>query len=212
MPFLSTSLSAEWVASGSGSMFSRKPVRYAEKVERKKHRMRVIWFIVLFVILSSLVRSVIIQSWQIRDQAMSPSLVVGDVVLAIPLWSVFSSVPFSFSGPLHQGDLVLVDDGASRVTPSALLAVDAILRFFTFQRFSILEAQYGRNFGLPDVMRIKSIIRKNRDNKPAVFYILEHDTGKTSAGAPADSEVQASRIRAKLVFRIWPIRRVGPLT
>lgn len=212
MPFLSTSPSAEWAVSGSGSMFARRPVRYAEKVERKKNRLRAIWFVVVFIILSSFIRGVVIQSWQIRDQTMNPSLVVGDVVLAVPFWSIFSSAPFSFSGPLHQGDLVLVDDGASEVTPPALLTADAVLRFFTLQRFSILEAQYGRNFGVPEVMRIKSIIRENRENKRVILYTLEYDARRMSADAPADKEVQASRIRAKLVFRIWPIRRVGPLT
>jgi len=212
MLFLSTSPLAECAASGSGSMFTRRPIRYAERVERKKNRLRAIWFVAVFIVLSSFIRGVVIQSWQIRNQTMNPSLVVGDVVLAVPFWSVFSSAPLSFSGPLHQGDLVLVDDGASEVTPPALRAIDAMLRFFALQRFSILEAQYGSNFGVPEVKRIKSITRENRENKRVILYTLESDARRISADAPPDKDVQASRIRARLVFRIWPIRRIGPLT
>lgn len=211
MPFLFTSLSAEWAASGSGSMVARRPVRYAERVQKKRDRLRVLLFVAVFIILSFFIRSFVFQSWQIRDQTMSPYLVAGDVVLAVPFWSIFSSAPFSLSGPLHQGDFVLVDDRASEVTPFALLAVDAVLRFFSLQRFSILEAQYGKNFGVPEVMRIKSIELESKGDRHIVVYTLESDTRPISVAAFADTKIEASRVRAKLVFRIWPIKRIGPL-
>lgn len=192
-------------------MFSRRPVRYAEKVERKKKRNKALLYIGIFIILCVLMRLFVLQTWQVSDDLMQPELRKADIVVVIPYILIGGKTPVGLAGVPRGNTLVLVSDGAEDIVPPMRRAGDAILRFVTFQRFSSLSGEFGKNFGVPSLMRLRDIVQKKDGPQSGTFYSLAPDAQRNVDWALPVQEVSAARIQGRAVFRIWPLARIGPI-
>jgi len=192
-------------------MFSRRPVRYAEKVERKKKRNKALSYIGIFIILCILMRLFVLQTWQVHDDFMQPELRKADVVVVIPYILIGGRTPVGLAGVPRENALVLVSDGAEDIVLPLRRAGDAILRFITFQRFSPLSGEFGENFGVPSLMRIRNIVQKRDGSQSRTFYSLAPNAQQNVDQESPVQEVSAARIRGRAVFRIWPLARIGPV-
>lgn len=190
-------------------MSSRRPVRYAEKVERKKKRNKTLFRIGIFIILCVFIRTFLLQSWQVRDDLMRPALRKADVVLVMPYILLGNKTPVGVAGFPQENSIVLVSDGAEDIIPYRRKAEDAILRFITFQRFSPVSKEYGKDFNVPSVMRIRGIVQKKEGLQSKTFYALATDVQHNADRTLSVREVSAARIKGRVVFRIWPLARIG---
>lgn len=193
---------------------SRRPVRYAEKIDRKKRRTRVLLNIAILIVFCALLRSFVAQTWRVADDAMLPSLRYGDVVLVVPYVVRLKGVPSGLAGSPAPGNVVLVDDGASALLSPLQRVSDTVLRFVTFQRLSILRAQYGESFSQSFFMRVRSADNADiasgagSDSAP---YLLASDRRATGTRSAPVLRVSASRIEGRAIFRIWPLSAIGPV-
>ncbi len=190
-------------------MCNRRPVRYAEKVERKKKRNKVLFHIVIFVFLCILMRCFVLQTWQVRDELMQPELQKADVVVVIPYVWVGGRTPIGLAGRPQENTLVLVSDGAEDIVPPLRRTVDAMLRFVSLQRLSSLGGEFGENFAVPSLMRIRRIVQKQNGADAVVLYPPISDARENGDRIVPAQEVSAPRILGRVVFRIWPLARVG---
>ncbi|SLM19557.1 hypothetical protein SPIRO4BDMA_51072 [uncultured spirochete] len=190
-------------------MFSRRPVRYAEKVERRKKRNKILSYIVIFIILCVFIRIFILQTWQVHDDLMRPALRKADIVLVMPYILLGSKTPVGIAGSPQKNSIVLVSDGAEDIIPYRRKAEDAILRFITFQRFSPISKEFGKDFNVPSVMRVRGIVQKKDGLQSKTFYALATDVQHNADRTLSVREVSAARIKGRVVFRIWPLARIG---
>jgi ABC-type lipoprotein release transport system permease subunit len=193
-------------------MFNRRSLRYAEKVERRKKRNRALFYIGIFLFICILIRTFVLQIWLVRDDLLQPELQRADVVVVIPYERIGDKTLVGLAGSPQVNNIVLVSDGAEEIVPSPRRAVDAMLRFLTLQRFSLLSGEYGENFAVPSVKRIQRIVHSGRGVESVILY---------GSSAPDDrqavdriefvQQVSATRILGRVLFRIWPISRIGPV-
>lgn len=188
---------------------NRRPVRYSEKVERKRRRIRACLWIMLFMLLSAGIRTFIFQSWRITDASLSPALQPGDVVIGFPYFMMIGGNPLSISGSPREGDLVLVANSPSKTVPPFLRFADILIRFLSLQRISPLEMRYGLMTSAPYPARIQ----RNIDKYPREYEVQvnEKPLGARLKGIFPAGAVPASSLKAHLVLRIWPPARAGLL-
>jgi uncharacterized SAM-binding protein YcdF (DUF218 family) len=190
-------------------MFSRRPVRYAEKVERKKKRNKILSHIVIFVFICILMRCFVLQTWRVRDDLMQPELRKADVVVVIPYVWIGGRTPIGLAGRPQENSLVLVSDGAETIVPSIRRTVDAMLRFVTLQRVSSLGGEFGENFAVPSLMRIRRIVQRQNGADAVILSTSASDVRQGVDRTVPVQEVSAPRILGRVVFRIWPLARIG---
>ena len=190
-------------------MFSRRPIRYAEKVERKKKRNKALFHIGIFVILCILMRSFVLQTWLVSEDLMQPELRKADIVVVVPYVCVGGKTLIGLAGQPQENTLVLVSDGAEEIVPFWQRAVDAMLRFVTLQRLSLLEGEFGENFAVPSLMRIQHIVQEKNGIESVILYDYAPDDRQNLGRLAPVQEVPAPRILGRVLFRIWPISRIG---
>jgi len=190
-------------------MSGRRPVRYAEKVERKKKRNKALFHIGIFVLLCILMRSFVLQTWMVRDDLMQPELRKADIVVVVPYVCVGGNTLIGLAGQPHENTLVLVSDGAEDIVPFWQRTVDALLRFVTFQRLSLLEKEFGENFAVPSLMRIQHIVQEKNEIESVILYGHASNARQDLGRMVPVQEVSAPRILGRVLFRIWPISRIG---
>lgn len=192
-------------------MLSRRPVRYAEKIDRKKKRTRIFINIAILIALCALLRSFVFQTWHVRDDSMLPSLHEGDIVLVIPYFFRVRGVPEGIAGSAGVGNVVLVSDGSEYIVSPRQQVLDAVVRFLTFQRYSILRREFGDSFSSPSFMRIRSREEASAGKRGSLVYILSSDRQRSDSREVAVRRVAAERIEGRAVFRIWPLSAMSPL-
>ncbi len=190
-------------------MSGRRPVRYAEKVERKKKRNKALFHIGIFVLLCILMRSFVLQTWMVRDDLMQPELRKADIVVVVPYVCVGGKTLIGLAGQPQENTPVLVSDGSEHIVPFLQRTVDAMLRFVTFQRLSLLEKEFGENFAVPSVMRIQHIVQEKNGIESVILYGYAADDQQNLGRLVPVQEVSATRILGRVLFRIWPISRIG---
>lgn len=166
-------------------------------------------WIMLFILLAAGIRTFMFQSWRIADVSLSPALEPGDVVMGVPYFALFKGSPVSILGSPREGDLVLIANSSGRTIPPFLRLVDILVRFVSLQRASPLEMRYGQASGAPYPARI----RKKIDKHPREFEIQVKENPldtRLKDVFPAGT-VSASSLKARLVFRVWPLSRAGLL-
>lgn len=154
-------------------MFSRRRRSYAEAVEsRKRLGLRLLVLLLVFFCFQVL-SGLFVTAYSIGSKTMAPSLAPGDLVLATPLAfgpdTVFGKLP----GIRHpeRGDLVLTEPPfASRpgFWPSVF---DSLVRFVTFQRFSLLSRGHAAVLAGPSVQRIVGLPGDTIKMKNYVFRV-----------------------------------------
>ncbi len=192
-------------------MLSRRPVRYAEKIDRSKKRARIITNIAILIVLCLVARSLVTQTWRIENDAMVPSLHKGDIVLVVPYVLRIKGMPEGLAGGASIGDVVLISDGYELIVPARQRFVDAAIRFLTFQRLSILKNEYGDSFSVPTFMRVSSIEDNSTNEKKDLTFILSNDQQDPGTRATKLRLVSSSLIKGKAIFRIWPLSAIGPV-
>lgn len=190
-------------------MFSRRPVRYAEKIERKRKRNTAFFRVGIFIVLCAIIRVFILQTWQVHDDSMQPRLRKSDIVLVVPYMVFGDRTVFGFAGVPQKNAIVLVSDGAETILPSWRKVEDAVLRFITFQRFSPIAREFGPHFNESSIMRIRDIERGREQDRNQTLYQLSTDVPGNIDRIMSEQEVPATRIKGRVVLRIWPLARIG---
>jgi len=190
-------------------MFAKRPIRYAEKIERKKARNRILIYITVFMILCIIIRTFIFQTWKIRGDLMKPTLRDGDIVIVVPCLLFAEEKSIGIAGLPKKGDVVLVGDGSEFILPSIAMIKDSVLRFITLQKYSLLATEFGKTFSLPAVMRIQGIQQEKNNLKTWTVFKLATDSQGDNFSMTGSQIVLPSRIKGRVVLRIWPLARIG---
>jgi len=190
-------------------MASGRPVRYSEKIYKKQRRHKIILYAFFVALFCIIIRFLLIQTWRVQDDLLNPSLRAGDIVLVSPYFMRINAQPASLLGSPRPGDIVLVSDGIELIVPNIFIAQDAILRFFTFQRFSMIHQKFGDDFGRFSFHRINAIERTTNSSEGKVIYQLESDDFPEGTKTISEQYVQSSRLAGKVLFRLWPISSLG---
>jgi len=191
-------------------MSGRRPVRYAEKVERKKKRNKALFHIGIFVLLCILMRSFVLQTWMVRDDLMQPELRKADIVVVVPYVCVGGKTLIGLAGQPQENTPVLVSDGS--VALSFLFCRGLSMQccdLSHFQRLSLLEKEFGENFAVPSVMRIQHIVQEKNGIESVILYGHASNARQDLGRMVPVQEVSAPRILGRVLFRIWPISRIG---
>ncbi len=153
------------------------------------------------------IRTFVFQSWRIEDDSLSPALEAGDIVIGVPYIMLIRGTPFGITGSPRVGALVLAADNSSTTVQLSLRILDALIRFLSFQQISPVEMRYGHLFGLPYPARVISDI----DGVPRkyVVQVTESASGNHVEGLFPTGPIPASALKARLVFRCWPLSRAG---
>ena len=190
-------------------MFAKRPIRYAEKIKRKRARNRILIYIVVFIILCIIIRTFVFQAWKVCGDLMKPTLRDGDIVIVVPCLLFAEEKLVSIAGSPKKGDVVLVGDGSEFILPSITMIEDSALRFVTLQKYSLLESEFGKTFGLPAVMRIQGIQQEKNNLKTSTVFKLATDSQSDKGRMTGSQIVLPSRIKGRVVLRIWPLARIG---
>lgn len=190
-------------------MASGRPVRYSEKIYQKQRRHKIIFYAFFVVIFCIFIRFLIMQTWRVKDDVLSPSLRAGDIVLVSPYFMRLNAQPAGILGSPRPGDIVLVSDSTESIVPSLFNTQDAILRFLTLQRFSIVHYKFGDDFGRFSFHRIDAIERTTNSPENKVAYRLWSDEFQEDTRTIPERYVKSSRLAGKVFFRLWPISSLG---
>lgn len=120
-----------------------KARRYSYSDQKKqKHRVRWVVFIVLILfLLYSALTSFAFSMKVLENDTMSPNLLAGDRFI-FSNYNIYSFIPGLDSErrnlPLRRGNIVLVDMFQGERPGTLLRVFDGLVRFFTFQRASII--------------------------------------------------------------------------
>ncbi len=150
-----------------------------------------------------------LQSWQVRDDLMRPELRKADIVLVTPYILFGDRSPISLAGLVQENAVVLVSDGAENIVPYMRKVEDAVVRFITLQRFSLIGQEFGKDFNTPSVMRVRNMVQKKGGPHVETYYTVATDVQREADRTSGVQEVSAARIKGRVVFRIWPLARIG---
>jgi hypothetical protein len=140
---------------------------------------------------------------------MKPTLRDGDIVIVVPCLLFAEEKPISIAGLPKKGDVVLVGDGSEFILPSIAMIKDSVLRFITLQKYSLLATEFGKTFSLPAVMRIQGIQQEKNNLKTWTVFKLATDSQGDNFSMTGSQIVLPSRIKGRVVLRIWPLARIG---
>ena len=148
---------------------------YTEKVLASRKRRKIAGRVLLVLIVVSLVRSLVLQSFTVDSRSMLPALSPGDIVLSFPLplgaVTLFGKLP-RLTDP-RRGELVIVAPDPIPSESAAFRAWDSVARFFTFQRFSPMAFRYGEGTDSPGVYRVIGLPGDTIRSKASLFEIRE---------------------------------------
>ncbi|MCX7775721.1 MAG: hypothetical protein WHT81_00025 [Rectinemataceae bacterium] len=180
-------------------MAGGRTLRYSERIARRKKRRRIFLHIILVLCICALFRTFFVQSWKIEDTAEAGHLKKGDIVLSAPLYRGLGTG--LLYGTPSPGTLVLVSDASLRFIPVHFRLADAVLRFMTLQRVSLLEQRYGAGTGSLRPM----VIGEVTTNPDGSRSIRARD-----ATAPGNITMISMRdIAGYVFFRVWPLHAMG---
>lgn len=118
--------------------------------------MRALGKVLLVLLVVSLVRAFLFQTYRVESMSMQPTLVPGDRIISFPLpvgaVTVFGKLP-RLTG-MERGELVIVNPDPFPTESPWFLAWDSMARFFTFQYYSPMGSRYGDDAVTPGVYRV----------------------------------------------------------
>jgi signal peptidase I len=228
---------------------------------QKHQRYRVLRILMIFLIVYVLYNALTafgFSVWSVETDAMQSGLRSGDRLIfasyAIP-GLIADLKPNGGGLPFRRGDIVLVDSSRSEKDMASIRILDGVVRFFTAQRYSLLDrtgqVYIKRVIGLPgDEISMNNFVFRVRAAResysltefemadkpyypsipqvPALWDESIPFSGTMDAvtlgpgecfvvsdnrGATNDSRtwgpIPEETIRAKAVFRFWPLTRMG---
>jgi signal peptidase I len=163
-------------------MFFNKSLKYSyadQKHQRHRIRRFVLWFLGLFVLYSSLT-SFFFSMRALENDAMQPGLRKGDrfICLSFTVHGLLSALNLPVQ-PLNRGNIVLVDTSLMANQGIPKIVLDGALRFFTAQRFSLLDREnrtyIKRIVGLPgdEITMTNFVVRVREEGSSYTFTEFE---------------------------------------
>ncbi|PKL04900.1 MAG: hypothetical protein CVV53_08710, partial [Spirochaetae bacterium HGW-Spirochaetae-9] len=146
-----------------------------------RKRMRALGKVLLVLLVVSLVRALLFQTFSVETTSMQPTLVAGDRIVSFPLpvgaVTIFGKLPGITA--IERGELLIVRPDPFPTESPWFLAWDSLARFFTLQYYSPMEFRYGddavtsavyRVIGLPgDTVRRKAALYEIRPAGASAF-------------------------------------------
>jgi signal peptidase I len=145
---------------------------YAETVEGRRRFLSRLAVLLIVFLAFEFVAGLFLTSFSLSSKAMEPSLSAGDYVLASPLVYGPSTFLGKIPSPVKpaRGDLVLVDPPYIDRPSFGPAFADALLRFLSFQRFSLL-ARRGSSVQGPFVERVIALPGDTVEMEDFVFRV-----------------------------------------
>ena len=163
------------------SLFSRHR-SYTEKVMAARKRMRALGKVLLVLLVVSLVRALLIQTYRVGTTSMQPTLVPGDRIVSFPLpvgaVTIFGKLPRITD--MERGEMVIVSPDPFPTESPWFLAWDSVARFFTFQYYSPMGSRYGDDAASPGVYRLIGLPGDTIRRKSAIYEVRPAGTSTFS--------------------------------
>jgi len=120
-----------------------KALKYSY-IEQKHERYKVLRIFLILLGLFLLYNGItgfIVSTWVLHNDTMQPGQVAGDryIVVSTALPSMIAEMKNGETAPYKRGSLVLIDTGRVEKKRWYITAADALVRFFTAQRISIIK-------------------------------------------------------------------------
>jgi signal peptidase I len=163
-------------------MLFDKSLKYSYAAQKnKRHRIRgiVLWFLGLFVLYNSFT-SFFVSMRTLENDSMQPGLRRGDrfICLSFAVHGLLSGLSIPVQ-PVKRGNIVLIDTSLREQRSLPSLALDWTIRFFTAQRFSLLDRDnrtyIKRIVGLPgdEITMTNFVLRVREEGSSYVFTEFE---------------------------------------
>ncbi|MDP2791955.1 MAG: signal peptidase I [Rectinemataceae bacterium] len=138
-----------------------------------RKRMRALGKLLLVLLIVSLVRALLFQTYSVELNSMQPTLAVGDRVVSFPLpvgaVTIFGKLPRLTT--IERGELLIVNPDAFPTESAWFLAWDSLARFFTLQYYSPMGSRYGNDAVAPGVYRVIGLPGDTIRRKAALYEI-----------------------------------------
>ena len=144
--------------------------------------MRALEKILLVLLVVSLVRALLIQTYRVDSTSMQPILVPGDRIVSFPLpvgaVTIFGKLPRLTD--TERGEMVIVSPDPFPTENPWFLVWDSVARFFTFQYYSPMDSRYGDDAASPGVYRVIGLPGDTIRRKGTLFDIRPAGTSTFS--------------------------------
>ena len=138
-----------------------------------RKRIRALGKVLLVLLVVSLVRALLFQTYSVESISMQPTLVPGDRIISFPLpvgaVTIFGKLPRLTE--MERGELVIVNPDPFPTESPWFLAWDSLARFFTFQYYSPLGFRYGDDAVSPGVYRVIGLPGDTIRRKGALYDV-----------------------------------------
>ena len=122
-------------------MFEKwKRYSFAAQKHQRHRVLKIIIVFFIFLLLYNLISAFLFSSWVLSNNTMQPGLNSGDrLIFASSAWLKLSNTRSVDTVPFIRGNVVLIEKGHNDDRKIPGLILDSVVRFFTFQRLSILN-------------------------------------------------------------------------
>jgi signal peptidase I len=152
---------------------------YAEAVQGRRRTTRRLGTLLILFLCYELISGLLLTAYSMKSQSMSPTVLVGDRIIATPLafgpHSIFGRMP-GFTRPV-RGDIVVAEPNYARRAGFFMTLYDSFVRFVTFQLFSPALSGLDGTLSAPTLLRVVGV--------PGDSLVMDDFIFKVK---PADSE------------------------
>lgn len=135
--------------------------------------MRALGKLLLVLLVISLVRALLFQTYRVEFNSMQPALAEGDRIVSFPLpvgaVTIFGKLPRLTT--IERGELLIVSPDSFPTESPWFLAWDSLARFFTLQYYSPMGSRYGNDAVSPGVYRVVGLPGDTIRRKAALYEI-----------------------------------------
>jgi signal peptidase I len=166
---------------------------------------KIIKLILLTLILYLVISSMFLTTFQVQSVSMEPLLMAGDRIFVSPL--MYGAKILFFSARLppvrepRRGDIVVIHSPMYGRPRAPLSLVDPLIRFFSFQRGSVVRDETGRRVPAYMIKRIVAVPGDTIRISKFVAYVRPQDS--TVFRAEQQLMPQSYEIRAEALPEEW---------
>jgi signal peptidase I len=144
------------ILSAEGIIVLGKRRSYAEAVQGRRKTLRRLGLLLIVFVCYELLFGLFLSTYATRSQAMAPTVLPGDKILATPLAfgprTLFGKIP-GFAHP-ERGDIVVADPNYARRVGFWTILSDSFVRFITFQLVSPAQSGPDGMLSAPTLLRV----------------------------------------------------------